>query len=175
MHLRYKITLLLVLLALTAPQFAHADTMGWEFTLSNIRFTSPDTYVLVETQTFFISRWETPMVVENGEIIGYNLYFAGVETTLDGIPRLDAGIHFYPDGAGVNIPNGAFTYNYKTSNLWTGDPYHPQFIVQDYIGDAVIGLAAVDIVAVNAPEPSTIALFGTGCLSMLGVFRLKRK
>ena len=75
MHLRCKITLLLVVWTLTVPQFAHADTMGWEFTLSNV-FGFPDgTEVTVETQIFFISRWETPMVAENGDILGYNLYF----------------------------------------------------------------------------------------------------
>jgi hypothetical protein len=33
MHRRSKITLLLFVLALAAPQFAHADTMGWDFAL----------------------------------------------------------------------------------------------------------------------------------------------
>ena len=161
MHLRCKIMLLLVILAFTAPQFAHADTMGWEFTLSNI-FGSPDgTEVTVETQTFFISRWDTPMVVENGDIPGYNLYF----------PNVGAGIYFYPDAVRVILSRGISDFYDTSRNLWTGDPHHPQFIVQDYIGDGVIGLAAVDIVTVNAPEPSTIALFGTGALALAGAFR----
>ena len=163
MHLRSKITLLLVVLMLTAPQLVHADTMGWEFTLRTYRLDPPPPLLpIIDTQTFFISIWDTPEVSDFSDCPGCQ----------DVLSFADVGVAFYPDGVQVlgELYEPGF---FHSGTLWTGDPHHPQFIIQESVGDGnpATGTAAVTIVAVNAPEPSTIYLFGVGVLGIIGVAR----
>ena len=165
MHLR-RITLLLVILGLTAPQFAHADTMGWDFTLFKYIVGGPDTPLgtptITDTDNFFLSVWD-PHTVADFTIPGDQSVLHYETPT----------VSFYPEGVTILDSFGGEFFDISSELpglLWTGNPQFPTFRTGTYHGERVT-TDSITIVAVEAPEPSTIGLVGTGALGLLGAFR----
>ena len=165
MHLRSKITLLLVVLTLTAPQLVHADTMGWDFTLFKYILgdptSPPGTPILTDTDNFFLSVWDPHTAPTDYTILG------------DHVVLNYPTVSFYPEGVTILDSFGGEFFDISSEMpglLWTGDPQFPTFKTGTYYGERDT-TSRITIVAVEAPEPSTIGLLGTGALGLLGAFR----
>lgn len=107
---------------------------------------------------------------DDGTIYGGPIY----EITLSGLPSFVQGFTLtsYTCDTSVNpgcVPGGG---NGLMSNTFSNSAVTLDF---NTLGVGQTYTFADVTAPVATPEPSTLALFGTGCLSMLGVFRLKRK
>ena len=159
MHLRTPIKLALLCLAfsLIAPQLAHADTMGWDFTLFKYVHGAPDSppgTQITETRHFTLSVWDIPTIL-------------GCDAPSVCVIQY-GNITFYLDGIGIGGPPPQDFF--PSGSLWTGDPNHPDFTIGLH-GSSDIPGDTIDIVAIQTPEPSTIGLMGTGLLGLAGAFR----
>jgi hypothetical protein len=174
----HKLICLLLAAVFVAPLAAHADTMGYEFTLFHYIVGGPDnppgTPVDTAKVTFDLSIWQRPTFVTPPEdVVGKPSIFYGDISfpggtsdggiDVKGVSGVPGGEVYVSGGLTVGA-NGALTY------FWTGDPYDPTFHPGHYPSFTQIG-DYFDVAPIPAPELSTFGLLGTGLVGLAGILR----
>ena len=173
---------MLLVFALLVPVVAHADPIVYDFTITQIKsyvdLSDPSTFTY-RSGTFSLTQGQVPdfVSIDNNppsspffESMGYyNTPYMMTETLNGVVLSRSSGVGtamFWWDG--IALPNGFHVYN-SPLPFDRNDPYHPVFVAGHY-SNGNDPLIWYDVVA-ETPEPSTLALLGTGMLGAVGMLR----
>jgi hypothetical protein len=169
-QMKTKLVCLLFAIAIFATCVCHADTINYDFTAVHGSLGEPGE--IERVATFSLAAGQAPDFYDPGPdylVFIYKDIDVRYITTQDGIVLSDTTmlqtVDFYVDG--LQLPY--FVGANLNRNFFTGSPYSPSFVPGRYISYAVPG-DYVDIVA-QTPEPSTLALLGTGLIAAFSGFR----
>ena len=155
--MRIAARLFAILALMVVPTFAHADT--YQFTMTGGTGFDPTSFDLPSSPTPF-------------QYCSCSFLLKPVDVTYDGVPYVE-GVLFAVNGF---IVNGEATYATADGTVFTGPNSAPTFklgtfSVTEIAPDSATGtLTITDLTTSTVPEPSTIALVGSG-LGLAGAAR----